>query len=1094
MKRRLLLSMMLVLAWMGAARADEVTIGSKTTTIYTLPFNTYDRYSLSQQIYTADEIGMAGTITSLSFMYTKGFIANGIKIYLKEVDKTFFDYNQDMVPVTEDDLVFSGGFSVAQEDWTTITLKNPFDYSGSKNLLVCFYDTNNENYGSICTAYTIQAVSGQNRAIYYSDASFISLDNINNFSGSNKHVAGYRNYIKIGITSKYTEPETLTVYDGTSISEYVPAYMYYFDDFTRSQFVIPSSNLGDMASKTITSMTFYTQTEDILYTTLATVDVYLKEVDYTRINEFEPKTSDAIVYQGTLSVVSAEGCGTLTIDFDEPFPYSGGNLLIGIENTTNKGYNLIKFYGKAVTDASVAGTNENSLDEVTATQRNFIPKTTFTYVVPNSTICEKPKNLTVSDITGTTAKVSWESDADRWEVEFKSYASDTWLGPLTVTQPMFNITDGLQTGTTYQVRVRTVCDATHSSKWVETSFVTGVISPPVNSTPVTYYYRGVSYSSNGASEIETPVQMVKDGNTVYIQGLASDGNGNVLPDAWARGTLSGTTLTIPTGQYMGEYKGHQIYLLGCDYDSENIEDITFTYSVESNTYTLNNYLYVNTKIDDLYYFCYIQSGAVINTVAPPSLVEVPDGITIETNWKIDGNYSYGSTKNPVEKAIEVAFDGNDVYIKGIPYYFPDAWMKGTINGNTATFASGQFVGEDNYGKEYMVGSNNLEDVVDIVFSFDSSTKTFVLTTPYLVENSQESLITKYWGYYDRLTVCQGEAYVPQEVVVPENLVTEAYVWTGKTVEYDDDKNPVYTEFTKFVNIGFDGNDVYVQGLCHDIPDAWVKGTKSNNTVTFTSGQYYGSRNYLGADYPFYFVGFNGTTNCDVSFTYDSTTKTFTTDTNTWIYLNKHYQYDYAYERYSENKWTCIVEKAGKPADPSFNKVILEGTSYPYVTLDVPIFDVNGNPMNPYKLYYSLYSDVEHVVQSIVFTTDLYKNLDETITEVPYNYTDDYDFYEGGSRVYLNQDKDELATFNRIGVQSIYYGGLTEGQPGNKSNIVWYNIKEFTTPISITTGIDNGQRDSVEGQKDDWYTIDGQKMSGKPTKKGVYIHNGKAVIK
>lgn len=312
--------MMLMLAWIGAARADEVTIGSKTSAVYTLPFNTYERYSLSQQIYTADEIGMAGTITSLSFMYTKGFIANGIKIYLKEVDKTFFDYNQDMVPVTEDDLVFNGFFSVAQEDWTTITLKKPFEYSGSKNLLVCFYDTNNENYGSTCTAYTIQAVSGQNRAIYYSDASFISLDNINNFSGSNKHVAGYRNYIKIGITSKYTEPETLTVYDGTSISEYVPAYMYYFDDFTRSQFVIPSSNLGDMASKTITSMTFYTQTEDIPYTTLATVDVYLKEVDYTRINEFEPKTSDAIVYQGTLSVVSAEGCGTLTIDFDEPSP------------------------------------------------------------------------------------------------------------------------------------------------------------------------------------------------------------------------------------------------------------------------------------------------------------------------------------------------------------------------------------------------------------------------------------------------------------------------------------------------------------------------------------------------------------------------------------------------------------------------------------------------------------------------------------------------------------------------------------------------------------------------------------------------------
>lgn len=50
-------------------------------------------------------------------------------------------------------------------------------------------------------------------------------------------------------------------------------------------------------------------------------------------------------------------------------------------------------------------------------------------------------------------------------------------------------------------------------------------------------------------------------------------------------------------------------------------------------------------------------------------------------------------------------------------------------------------------------------------------------------------------------------------------------------------------------------------------------------------------------------------------------------------------------------------------------------------------------------------------------------------------------------------------------------------------------------IGITTGIENGQRNSVKGQRDEWYTIDGQKLSGKPTQKGIYIHNGhKRVIK
>ena len=48
-------------------------------------------------------------------------------------------------------------------------------------------------------------------------------------------------------------------------------------------------------------------------------------------------------------------------------------------------------------------------------------------------------------------------------------------------------------------------------------------------------------------------------------------------------------------------------------------------------------------------------------------------------------------------------------------------------------------------------------------------------------------------------------------------------------------------------------------------------------------------------------------------------------------------------------------------------------------------------------------------------------------------------------------------------------------------------------LGITTRIENGQRESVKGQSEEWFTIDGQKLSGKPTKKGVYIHNGRAVV-
>lgn len=67
---------------------------------------------------------------------------------------------------------------------------------------------------------------------------------------------------------------------------------------------------------------------------------------------------------------------------------------------------------------------------------------------------------------------------------------------------------------------------------------------------------------------------------------------------------------------------------------------------------------------------------------------------------------------------------------------------------------------------------------------------------------------------------------------------------------------------------------------------------------------------------------------------------------------------------------------------------------------------------------------------------------------------------------------------------------------NGSIITGYSFAKdivITRDSNISTDIDDSLRDSVKGQRDGWYTIDGRKLNGKPTKKGVYIHNGKAVV-
>ena len=260
----------------------------------------------------------------------------------------------------------------------------------------------------------------------------------------------------------------LTVFDGTATNDKVPAYVYYWDDFTRCQTVIPATNLEEMIGGTISALTFYTNTENIPYTSLSTADVYLMEVDYTTISAYEPKSAATMVYQGTLDFVATDGGGLLTITFTTPYSYDGGNLLIGIENTTDAQYKHMYFYGQNVEGASISGYSAYTLDNATATQRNFIPKTTFTYTPSEGPVYYKQ----VTDIAANGAKATWQPGGNEtaWNLEYKKASDEEWTTvPLTTTNYEF---DALDNNTTYNVRVQGDYGNGNLSSWATASFTT----------------------------------------------------------------------------------------------------------------------------------------------------------------------------------------------------------------------------------------------------------------------------------------------------------------------------------------------------------------------------------------------------------------------------------------------------------------------------------------------------------------------------------------------------------------------------------------------------------------------------------------------
>ena len=125
-------------------KADEIQIGSGSTTNKYLPIWFSYEYSYTQQIYTAAEIaassGGPGAITSIAFFNVDNAVTRKIDLYLVNTTKESFSSNSDWIHVSTSNKVFSGQITLKKNEWTVIDFRsNPFDYTGG-NLAVIIND------------------------------------------------------------------------------------------------------------------------------------------------------------------------------------------------------------------------------------------------------------------------------------------------------------------------------------------------------------------------------------------------------------------------------------------------------------------------------------------------------------------------------------------------------------------------------------------------------------------------------------------------------------------------------------------------------------------------------------------------------------------------------------------------------------------------------------------------------------------------------------------------------------------------------------------------------------------------------------------
>ena len=232
----------------------------------------------------------------------------------------------------------------------------------------------------------------------------------------------------------------------------LPFYSYYTTSVTKGQMLVLASSFPEnMADATVRRLTFYTTSS---YATAdwgdAEFDVLVAEVDATSFETaaFFNWDDMTTVFSGKLSVSNSE----MVINFDTPYTYNGGNLLIGINLTTtgtSKTVYWVAYYGSTNLGAYQYSTNSVS-------KTAYQPKMTFNYL-PTET--PRPTNVHPTEELSTEATLAWVAPytgtATGYEYQYK-LATETAWSPAETTTELHATIAGLTPEKTYDFRVRAI--------------------------------------------------------------------------------------------------------------------------------------------------------------------------------------------------------------------------------------------------------------------------------------------------------------------------------------------------------------------------------------------------------------------------------------------------------------------------------------------------------------------------------------------------------------------------------------------------------------------------------------------------------------
>lgn len=275
---------------------------------------------------------------------------------------------------------------------------------------------------------------------------------------------GYSDTISISFVTRCLAGGEVTIGNGTNTNSYIPTNSFY--NYSFSQQLYTATEIG--SNNIIRGLKFHIETAT---SQNRNWDIYLGNETATSLTGYTSVASHTKVFSGSVSLANE---GWLEITFDSTFIYTGGSIVVSVDDNTGSYSSSTYFSDHSGTSYSIYndGTNYNPNSPGTLTLRTFRNNIIFVGDCDSTISCVVP-NLVIGNITPNTAELLWAPgyQETEWELEYKLSADSIWISEGTQNQNTYTLSN-LLAGSEYDVRLRSVCNPGEYSSYNTRSFAT----------------------------------------------------------------------------------------------------------------------------------------------------------------------------------------------------------------------------------------------------------------------------------------------------------------------------------------------------------------------------------------------------------------------------------------------------------------------------------------------------------------------------------------------------------------------------------------------------------------------------------------------